>query len=314
MAVKVIAVIWDFDKSLIRGYMQEPLFKHYGVEPVEFWDEVNALGTFHGAGDEHYLASEFLYLNHMLTYVRHGRFEGLDNQMLRRFGTQQDFAPGIPDIFERLESMMKRFAREDIQLEHYVISTGLRQVILGSVVAPWLKDVWACEFLTREAPPGFLKRRLKAAPESIISDIGYVIDHTTKTRALFEINKGVRALGMDVNARIPQKHRRVPFANMIYLADGPSDIPSFSVVNQHGGRTFGVYQPNSPRDLAQAEMLLAQQRVEAIGPADYSASSFTTHWLIETITSIAERLRHEPAPRVEEYLHSQTPGHIYKPE
>ena len=215
---------------------------------------------------------EDLYLNHILTYVRKGVFAGLNNAMLRGFGAKQRLAPGVPEIFEHIAQFAHdhaAFQDGTIQIEHYVISTGLRQIVLGSPVASYMRHVWACEFLHREAPPGFLDGAAVEQSDGTICDIGYVIDHTTKTRAIFEINKGVREnLGVNVNTSIPKDRRRVPFENMIYIADGPSDIPSLSVVKQFGGRTFGVYQPDSPRDFAQAMQLSDQGRVHSIGPAD----------------------------------------------
>jgi hypothetical protein len=318
MSGRVIAILWDFDKTLIRGYMQVPLFEHYGVDAIEFWDEVNALPRFH-AGDaaEEPFLSDSLYLNHILTYVRRGVFAGLNDALLRRFGERLRLAPGVPEIFEhiaRFASHHKAFQGGAIRIEHYVISTGLRQIVMGSPVARYMRHVWACEFLTREAPPGFLTGAAENESDGTIRDIGYVIDHTTKTRAIFEINKGVREhLGINVNTSIPKERRRVPFENMIYIADGPSDIPSLSVVKQFGGTTFGVYEPESARDVDQAMLLVDQGRVHGIGPADYRKGSETYTWLLGTIGNIADRLARTPMPAAAPIAVTPTPGHIYKP-
>lgn len=96
-------------------------------------------------------------------------------------------------------------------------------MIKGSVVVQYVKGIWGCELIEEEIENG----------EKIISEIGYTIDNTSKTRALFEINKGVnRHEGVEVNTKMPEELRRVPFRNMIYVADGPSDIPAFSLVNK----------------------------------------------------------------------------------
>ena len=313
----IIAILWDFDKTLISGYMQAPLFEHYGVDAIRFWDEVNALPRFHaGERDERPFLSDSLYLNHILTYVRKGVFGGLDNAMLRGFGAKQRLAPGVPEVFQHIAQFARdhvAFRDDAIQIEHYVISTGLRQIVLGSPIASYMRHVWACEFLHRVAPPGFLDGAAVEQSDGTICDIGYVIDHTTKTRAIFEINKGVREnLGVNVNAHIPKDRRRVPFENMIYIADGPSDIPSLSVVKQFGGRTFGVYQPDSPRDLAQARQLSDQGRVHCIGPADYRQGSDTFIWLLHAIAEIAERLARSPTVGAAAAPIAPTPGHIYK--
>jgi hypothetical protein len=316
MPPKIIALLWDFDKTLSRGYMQEPLFAHYGVDGLRFWAEVSALPRHHAdGGDEAVYASESLYLNHILTYTRKGVFAGLNNSLLRSFGALQKLAPGVPDIFEHIDAFasgLEGFRSGDIAIEHYVISTGLRQIVLGSAVAPYMRHIWACEFLERAAPPGFLDGAPAEPGEGVICDVGYVIDHTSKTRAIFEINKGVReGLGVNVNTRIPKDQRRVRFENMIYIADGPSDIPSFSVINERNGRTLGVYQPDSPRDLEQAKLLIDQERVQFIGPADYRPGSATTEWLQQAICEMVERLARTPAAATPPAPIEPTPGHIY---
>jgi hypothetical protein len=316
MPEQIIAILWDFDKTLISGYMQAPLFEHYGVDAIRFWDEVNALPDFHASGSAgEPMISDSLYLNHILTYVRNGVFAGLNDAMLRRLGSKQHLAPGVPGIFEhiaRLADGHQAFRGAGIRIEHYVISTGLRQMVLGSAVAPYMRHVWACEFLHRVAPPGFLEGAIEPQDDTIC-DIGYVVDHTTKTRAIFEINKGVREkLGVNVNTKIPKAQRRVPFENMIYIADGPSDIPSLSVVDQFGGKAFGVYAPDSPRDFTQARQMLEQERVHSIGPADFRQGSDTFKWLLQTIAGIAERLARSPAVAAAPAPVAPTPGHIYK--
>jgi hypothetical protein len=317
MPPNIIAILWDFDKTLIPGYMQAPLFEHYGVDAVRFWDEVNALPEFHRKdGESEPFISDSLYLNHILAYVRQGVFAGLNNAMLRRLGAKLNLAAGVPGIFEDIAGFTREhqaFRDGSIGIEHYVISTGLRQMVLGSAVGPYMRQIWGCEFLERVAPPGFLDGAVGEAGDGSICDIGYIIDHTTKTRAIFEINKGVREkLGVNVNTSIPERQRRIPFANMIYIADGPSDIPSLSVINQFGGSTFGVYQPGSPRDFEQAKLLLEQGRVQSIGPADYRRGSETSNWLLDRIAGIAERLARSPAVEIAAAPIAATPGHIYK--
>lgn len=313
---RIIAILWDFDKTLITGYMQEPLFEHYGIDGARFWDEVNALPAFHSRDGAAILASDFLYLNHILTYVRRGVFAGLNNELLRSFGARQSMAPGVPQIFDHIGSFAASqdvFRSAGIEIEHYVISTGLRQVVLGSPVAPHMRHVWGCEFLEREAPPGFLDGAFEEPRERVIREIGYVIDHSSKTRAVFEINKGVHEnLGINVNSRIPKAQRRIPFENMIYIADGPSDIPSLSVVKQSGGNTFGVYLPGSARDLEQAKLLYDQERVDAIGPADYRQGSETYAWLMRQISAIADRVADSPVFDSSNTPIAPTPGHIYR--
>jgi hypothetical protein len=291
----VIAVIWDFDKTLIPGNMQGPLFRHYDIDEGEFWAEVDGLEEFYRSHGSKLIQRDHLYLNHILSYVRHGRMPGLNNQLLRELGSEIEFYEGIPDFMEMLRKDIEanpRFAEHQIKLEHYVVSTGLREMILGSAVAPQLEYVWACEFTELVAPPGYGEQQDRLfSPEGEIQQLIYVIDNTSKTRAVFEINKGTnKSPEIDVNAKVAQQDRRVPFQNMIYVADGPSDVPVFSIVSGNGGRTYAVYRPGAEREFAQAARLLEQRRVDAFGEADYRDGSQTAMWIRHAAEGIAERI------------------------
>jgi len=286
----VIAIIWDFDKTLSPHYMQEPLFKAYGIDFNAFWSEVNALPAFYARAGVH-IQRDTCYLGHLLSYVHHGCMPGLNNAKLRELGGQIEFFPGIPDLFDRLDDLMQsaRYSELGLRIEHHVVSTGLAEMIRGSRIAPKLAGIWASEFVETPAAPG---DDLSGVPASgPISQIAGFLDHTTKTRAIFEINKGVNMLpGITVNDMIPEEERRVPFKNMIYVADGPSDIPSFSVVRKQGGLAYAVYDANSEEQFAQAVALQEQDRVDAYGPADYQRNSSTDRWFQLQVKRIAERI------------------------
>ena len=136
--------------------------------------------------------------------------------------------------------------------------------------------------------------KLAAEPElpldHVIAHIGYAIDNTTKTRAIFEINKGANKLPIDVNATVPHDQRRVPFQNMIYIADGPSDIPAFSVLNQNGGRTYAVYRPGSEKEFDQVSDLQEQGRGISFAQADYGANGAAHLMIRRGVLKIAQRI------------------------
>jgi hypothetical protein len=310
----VIAVIWDFDKTLIPGYMQKPLFDHFGIDPTTFWAESDALVDFYAERGAVRTNRDTLYLNHILTYVRHGLMPGLTNDLLSDLGGEIRFYAGMPEFLGLLEKAIESYptyAENQITVEHHIISSGLRQMILGSAVAPFVEDVWACEFAEDVAPPGYLESgRMFSGESREIREIVYTIDNTTKTRAVFEINKGVnRHPGIDVNSKMASEDRRVPFRNMIYVADGPSDVPVFSVVGQHGGRTYGVYRPGSPAEFEQVNRLLEQGRVQAYGPADYTEGSQTAMWLTHTVETIADRIVADRKRELTDRL-GPPPGHV----
>lgn len=289
-----IACVWDFDKTLIPAYMQAPLFRRYGIDEPTFWAETNALAENYKKRGYN-ISPEISYLNHLLTYVISGQMAGLNNKILRECGREIGFYPGLPKFFESSRAWVKarpEFAKHDIQLEHYVVSTGLAEMIRGSALAPYIDAIWACEFIENPLRPGFLKQKemvLEAAAE--IAQIGVMIDNTTKTRAIFEINKGTnRNPAIDVNAKVTPEDRRIPLPNMIYIADGPSDVPSFSVVKKGGGKTYAVYNPAVRAEFEQNDRLRSTGRIDHYGPADYTENSATTHWLHLQIEKICERI------------------------
>lgn len=261
-----------------------------------FWREVNALPKYLRREGNEMVAEDSIYLNHILSYVRAGIFRGLNNKLLRQLGSELEFYPGLPEFFQAVKDYVANdpvYRKYDIKVEHYIVSTGLRQMILGSKIANYVDGIWACEFVEVRLPPGFLKGGVPEVPEEeiVIQDIGYVIDNTTKTRAIFEINKGVNKLeGIDVNSYIPRSERRIPFQNMIYIADGPSDVPVFSLINQNGGRTYGVYARGAREEFAQVNKLQQQRRIHAFGEANYEPNTQTYMWIMNAVQEIADTI------------------------
>ena len=289
----VIAFIWDFDKTLIPGNMQAPLFDEYGVDPAEFWAEVEGLAEYYER-QKIVISRDTAYLGHIITYVREGIFEGLSNTKLRKLGAELVPCPGIPEFFEATRNRIAEvpeFAHEGITVEHYVVSTGLRSMIEGSVLADKIDGIWANSFIEVPAPPRYLERLPVASESSVITQLGYTVDNTTKTRSVFEINKGVnRNPSVDVNARMSEDQRRVPIRNMLYIADGPSDVPVFSILNQRGGKTLGVYQAGERSNFSKVKQLQEQGRVQGLAEADYRPGAAAYLWLMDSMEQIATEI------------------------
>ena len=104
----IIAIVWDFDKTLISGYMQDPMFKKFGVNANDFWAEVNALPDKYWKEQNVKVNRDTIYLNHILRYVRDGKFAKLTNNMLKEFGKDLVFYPGIPDIFKKTQEVVEK--------------------------------------------------------------------------------------------------------------------------------------------------------------------------------------------------------------
>ncbi|MDM8215196.1 HAD family hydrolase [Desulfovibrio piger] len=300
----IIALIWDFDKTLVDGYMQDPLFAEYGIDNKKFWKEVNALPEKYEKEQGVRVNKDSIYLNHILNYVKAGKFKGLNNEKLNHLGGEIKFYPGVLELFPATIEMIKNndvYKEFNIRLEHYIVSTGLSQMIWGSPLARYVDGIWGCDFIESTNPE---------TQEKELSEIVYTIDNTTKTRAIFEINKGVgHRDGIEVNSKLSEEMRRVPFKNMIYIADGPSDIPAFSLINSKGGATFAVYPHGNNDAFRQVESLRKDGRVQMYGEADYSENTLTYLWLKNTILDIADRIVAEEKAKLTPYVKPQ-PRHL----
>lgn len=297
----VIAIIWDFDKTLVRGYMQDPIFAEYGVDAKTFWQENDALVREYAEQDV-LINPDTAYLNLFLRYVRNGKFKGLNNAKLCSYGPQQTFYDGIPEIFVTTKSLLEsdpRCREYNVRVEHYIVSTGFRKVIKNSAIAQYVEHIWGCELIDGVDSMG--NREL--------SEIGYTIDNTTKTRALFEINKGVyKRDGVQVNMKLSDEQKRVSFRNMIYIADGPSDIPAFSVVRSRGGSTFAIYPKQDVRALQQVEKMRVDGRIDMYAEADYSDGTTASMWICNKVRELADRMIEEEKER--RFIVDTTPKHI----
>lgn len=280
----IIAVIWDCDKTLIDGYMQDPIFEEYGIDAKTFWGDVNEIPK-ELAKKGIRVNTDTYYLNHFIKCAHNGTFKGLGNEKLREYGPKQKFYKGIPEIFEKTKNMFKEdesYAEYGIQVEHYIVSTGFAEIIRGSELMPFVDGIWGCELLDTPDDEG----------TPVIGEVVYTIDNTSKTRAIFEINKGIGKIdGIEVNSKIPEVNRRVHFENMIYIADGPSDIPAFSVVKKNGGATFAIYPKGDLKAMKQVEQMRQDGRVDMYAEADYSEETTAYLWITNRIQQMADHIR-----------------------
>lgn len=302
MLANIIAVIWDCDKTLIDGYMQDPMFRRFNIDARDFWKKVDAVrNEYESKGIR--VNRDTYYLNYFIKCAHDGTFPKLSNAMLREFGKEQKFYNGIPEILKKTKNMFeddKSYSEYGIQVEHYIVSTGFAEVIRGSILMPYVDGVWGCELI--EAPD--------RDGDPVISEIVYTIDNTTKTRAIFEINKGIGKIdGISVNDKIPRDMRRVQFENMIYIADGPSDIPAFSVVKQNGGATFAIYPRGDMQAMQQVEQMRADGRVDMYAEADYSENTTAYMWITSKIQQIADRIRNREKEKILSSA-SEAPHHL----
>ena len=219
----IIAIVWDFDKTVIPGYMQAPLFKKFGIDEKVWWFENNKEAqNLHSP--ERRVNPDVYYLSRMLKQIESGEMPGITRKDLKSLGSEIRFFDGFEDLLKESKQWVlgKPYSDHDIRLEHYIVTTGIADIVRGTGIIDEISEIWGCEF---------------EEENGVIKWITYTIDNTTKTKALFEINKGVNKHPdkIQVNTLMKKEHRRVPFEHMIYVADGPSDIPAFSVLKREGG-------------------------------------------------------------------------------
>lgn len=299
---------------MIPGYMQAPIFQAYGIDEESFWKEVNALPAIYAERGTR-VSHDTIYLNHLISHIKNGNLKGLTNQRLRELGAELVFYPGLIELLDRLKALAEskpEYRKHNIRLEHYIISTGLAEMIRGSAIASHVDDIFACELIEAPLPPHYSRQNeLPLQMDFEISQIGTIVDNTIKTRFIFEINKGCNKNSqIDVNAFIGPGDRRVPIHRMIYTADGPSDVPVFSVVKSNGGKTYAVFNPESDAEFAQNDALLQAGRIHAYGPADYTAESTTAKWLRMHVRQICDQVVNDCEHAVSKNI-SRAPRHLH---
>ncbi len=269
----IIAIVYDFDHTLSPHYMQDhTILRHAELEPSTFWKSCTALIE---ARD---YDQELAYMKRML---EEPRIRALSNQDLHGMGKDLSFFPGVPDFFEELNGILKKPKYEEVpvRLEHYVVSSGLKAILDGSAVAGQVRAIFGCEFdEDAEGRISFPKR---------------TISHTQKTQFLFRVNKGLTDLKSDVNDHMPEESRRVPFRQMIYVGDGPTDVPCFTLMKKNGGFAMAVYNPGDQtrRSFRKCYQLTRHaDRVHFMAPADYSPGSHLRSILEEHISEVADSI------------------------
>jgi hypothetical protein len=235
MAQTVIALVCDCDETLAPDTTAQ-LLSHFGIDAERFYKEQS--GKLVDAGYDPPLA----YMNEILKMSqKRGPLSALTRAKIEEIGKSLQFYPGVPEVFTELASEVHTtYAEFGVRLETYVITGGIADLIKASPLGGAVRKIWGCDFAY--------------AADGRLSAIKNVVSFTEKTRFLFNIEKGLVDAEYDnrpyeVNSPIEQSERRVPIRNMVYLGDGPSDIPCMSIIQKLGeayGTVIGILNKRKP--------------------------------------------------------------------
>ena len=276
MARPIVALIYDFDKTLSPRDMEEYTFMPgINVEPDEFWGKCAEFSR------RHEMDGILTYM-YLMQHMAQGTMN-LTRDTLRELGQGVAFFPGVEGWFQRVRDIG---ADIGVDVEHYIISSGLKEIIEGSRIGHEFKAIFAASFCYDEDGRPIW-------PSA-------AVNYTTKTQYLFRINKGILDVtnDKDLNAFTPEYMRRVPFSNMIYIADGLTDVPCMKMTRQKGGFSIAVHPPGKTEV---ADDMLLQNRADFSVETDYRAGSE----LERVVTMLMKRILAASAVSMEHALQVQ---------
>lgn len=256
----VIAICYDFDKTLspddmqAQGYIQSV---NYHVD--RFWAESNEMARANG------MDSNLAYMYKMVREAK-GHFD-LSRKALEEYGSKVELFPGVDEWFER----MRQYGdKNGVIIEHYIISSGLKEMIEGTKIAKRgsFEEIYASAFYYDE--------------NGVAIWPAQAVNYTSKTQFLFRIEKGILDVNdTAVNDYFPADKMRVPFRNIVYIGDSDTDIPSMKLVNTYGGHAIGVYNPVTGNK-EKVYRMMRDNRIRYFAPADYRKGQ-QLEQLIQTI-------------------------------
>lgn len=261
----IIALIYDFDGTLSPGNMQEFGFiQAIHQTPEEFWRKSDGIAR----GQD---ASNILsYMKLMFDEARRSGIK-LTRTDFHRYGAEIKLYEGVREWFRIVNAYG---ASKGVVIEHYINSSGLKEIIEGSPIASEFKHIFAGSFIYDENGEAEWP--------------GIAVDYTAKTQFLFKIQKGIFSSrdAKRVNESVAEDKKRIPFSHMIYFGDGETDVPSMKVVGMFGGHSVAVFDPEIQSKRAAAQKLLRQGRASFITPAVYTRDSRTYRLVCAIIDKI----------------------------
>lgn len=268
----VIALVYDFDGTLTPQPMQEyTILPEIGIRNGKrFWQEVQR-------------ESRETKGERIVTYMRlmieksQARKYAVTADVLGNLATKITYFPGVTTYFSRIDKYARdNFAR--VQLRHYVISAGLKEIISGANIAKHFYRIFASEYYYDEYGKAIF-------PKVIVND-------TLKTQFIFRINKGKEELHENINLHMPMHLRPIPFQNILYIGDGTTDVPCMTVIRKNGGYAIAVHKWGSARGKKTCRELLKAERVDFIAQADYRSGSELDRLIKLLLGNIVEGIKY----------------------
>jgi len=217
------------------------------------------------------------YMRLMLEKSRLKHFP-LTESKLKKLAKKINYFPGVPTYFKRINNYANKQFGKDVELRHYVISSGLKEIISGTSIAKYFYKIFACEYYYDEYGAAVF-------PNVIVND-------TLKTQFIFRINKGKENLSENINLHMPVHLRPIPFQNILYIGDGLTDVPCMTVIRKNGGYSIAVYKSNSSPGKKTCKELLKAERVDFIAKADYSSGTELDGLIKLLLGNIVEGIRY----------------------
>lgn len=269
-----IAIAYDFDGTLAPGNMQQHSFiPKLGVESGTFWKEVKSIAK------ENDMNEILAYMHHMLKMAKEKDIQ-ITKKAFIDHGKGMPLFPGVNEFFKKINDYARS---KGLVIEHYIISSGLRDILKGTPIYKEFEMVFASAY--------------KYDVNDVAEWPALAIDYTNKTQFLFRINKGINNAwdNESINKYMPEHERPMPFNRMIYLGDGETDIPAMKMINFQGGKSIAVYNPDTKAKAGKkakkiTEELVAQGRANYVAPADYSEGSSLYKILQLCIDSMAAEI------------------------
>ena len=263
-----LAIVYDFDGTLAPGNAQEPQFiPDIGMRPEEFWAEVDQLSSDHRAD------KILMYMRLMLEKARAANVPARRQDFRDRGGAITLF-DGVQEWFDRIDEFGRR---KGVRIKHYIVSSSNAELIEGTSIESKFEQVYASRFM-------FDENGVAVWPAQ-------ALNYTTKTQYLFRINKGTHDPSDDteINQFVKMRDRPIPFENMIYIGDGPTDVPCFRLVKDQGGLSVAVFRPHKRGAREAGERFRADGRVHAVVPANYKDGTELDKVVKAYVRHVAER-------------------------